>query len=132
MALLHAAGVRVSVDENPVIAGEAVEMTIEAEGEMVKIPDIRQIGGYPVTTEGMQRLERMEGNRSVVKWVKYFAFTPKKSVRIPSVEVEVDGKRIPTRPLDVRVLPKKRVANDDFLIELLPRKREPMWASPWR
>ncbi|WP_456452983.1 BatD family protein [Hydrogenimonas sp.] len=129
-AALAWGGVRLSVNENPVIAGESVEMTIEAEGDVAEIPDIESIGGYPVTTEGMQRLERMEGNRSVVKWVKYYAFTPKKSVRIPPVEVVVDGKTYRTEPLGVRVLPKKALAKDDFSLELLPAKEEAYVGEP--
>jgi len=113
-----AAEVKVSVDENPVIAGESVEMTIEAEGEDIRFPDIATIDEYNVTTEGMQRFERLEENRTVVKWIKLFAFTPKKSVTIPSYEVVVDGKVEKTNPLFVQVQPAGKRISDDFKIEM--------------
>ena len=112
------ADVEISVDENPVIEGESVEMTIEAEGEKVQFPEIKTIGEYSVTTEGMQRLERLEENRTVVKWVKLFAFTPKKSVIIPSFDVVVDGKVERTKPLSVQVKRRGKQMPDDFRIEL--------------
>jgi len=113
-----AAEVKVSVDENPVITGESVEMTIEAEGEDIRFPDIATIDEYNVTTEGMQRFERLEENRTVVKWIKLFAFTPKKSVTIPSYEVVVDGKVEKTNPLFVQVQPAGKRISDDFKIEM--------------
>ncbi|WP_457595872.1 BatD family protein [Hydrogenimonas sp.] len=129
MALL-AGAVRLDVDENPIIQGEPVEMTIEAEGERVEIPDISEIGGYPVTNEGMQRLERMDGNRSVVRWVKFFAFTPKRDVQIPPIEVWVDGRRYRTEPLGVRVLAKKAPREGDFCIELLTDRHRACVGEP--
>jgi|GEM_PF-1093517 len=113
-----ASPVRIQVEENPVIAGEEVEFAVEATGERVKIPDVRRIDGYPVRSEGLQRLERMEGNRSRIRWVKYFRFTPRRSVRIEPIAVEVDGRRYETAPLDIRVLPKKGGREDDFILDL--------------
>ncbi|WP_201352559.1 BatD family protein [Hydrogenimonas urashimensis] len=109
----------ISVDENPVIAGESVEVMIEAEGENVRFPEIQKIGNDRVVSEGMQRLERLEGNRTVVKWVKVLAFTPQKSVTIPPLEVEVDGRIEKTQPLRVRVKPKSKSDVDNFIIELM-------------
>ena len=123
------AGVTASVDENPVIAGESVELSIEAEGEKVRFPKIREIGGYRVTEEGMQRFERMEGNRSVVSWVKLYAFTPKRSLHIPSLRVEVDGRTRRTEPIDIRVDP-AGVKNEGLVLDLLADRKRAYVGQP--
>jgi len=118
-SLLFGAGVKASVDENPIIAGESVEFAIEAEGERVQFPKIEKIGKYRVTTEGSQRLESFEDNHSVVKWIKLYAFTPKKSVTIPSFDVLVDGKKVVTKPIFVQVKPNKGYHLNDFSIQII-------------
>jgi hypothetical protein len=122
--LAFGAGVTASVDENPVIAGESVELAIEAEGEEVLFPRIDKIGEYDVTAEGSQRLERFEDNRSVIKWIKLYAFTPKKSVTIPSFCVVVDGKKVKTLPIFIQVKPNSSRRSDDFLIALQSDRKE--------
>ncbi|BDY12564.1 BatD family protein [Hydrogenimonas cancrithermarum] len=122
--LSFGAGVTASVDENPVIAGESVELAIEAEGEEVLFPRIDKIGEYDVTAEGSQRLERFEDNRSVVKWIKLYAFTPKKSVTIPSFRVVVDGKQMETSPIFIQVESNSSRRSDDFLIALQSDRKE--------
>ncbi|WP_456404914.1 BatD family protein [Hydrogenimonas sp.] len=112
------AGVVAKVDENPVIAGERVELEIEATGERVEFPKIGRVGGSEVTTEGSRRLEWFDANRSVVKWVQIYTFTPKKSVTIPSYTVVVDGKEERTKPIFLQVKPDARQRKNDFRIEL--------------
>jgi hypothetical protein len=123
-SLLFGAGVKVSVDENPIIAGESVEFAIEAEGERVQFPKIEKIGEYRVTAEGSQRLERFEDNHSVVRWIKLYAFTPKKSVTIPSFDVLVDGKKAVTEPIFVQVKPNSQQQTNDFSIQIIADRDE--------
>jgi len=130
LVLTASSPVRIHVEENPVIAGEEVAFSVEAEGERVTIPDLRKVGDYPVTEEGMQRLERMEGGRNRIRWVKYFAFTPSRSVRIEPIRVEVDGRTYETAPLDIRVLPKKPSRENDFLLDLDLSQRDAYVGEP--
>ncbi|WP_456323637.1 BatD family protein [Hydrogenimonas sp.] len=119
------ASVRASVDENPVISGESVELSIEAKGEHVKFPKIEKIGNIPVTEEGSQRFEHFENNRTVVEWVKLYAFTPERSITIPSYAVVVDGKTKKTSPIFLQV--KNGGGADikkDFRLEIESDKKE--------
>ena len=118
LPLLAWGGVKASVKENPILQGESVELAVEAEGERVRFPHIERIGPYKVTEEGSQRMERMEGNRTVVRWVKLYTFAPERSVTVPTLTVEVDGKTERTRPLTIRVerTPKRRT--ESFVLEL--------------
>lgn len=122
--------VKVIVDENPAVAGESVEFSIEAEGESAIFPDIRKIGEYGVTRQGIQRLERLEGNRTVVKWVEYYTFAPKKSVTIPPQSVLVDGKREWTRPLRLEVKKVSETLRKDFRLLLEIEKKEAFVGEP--
>jgi len=123
-SLMFGAGVKASVDENPIIAGESVEFAIEAEGDRVQFPKIEKIGEYRVTAEGSQRLEKFEDNHSVVRWIKLYAFTPKKSVTIPSFDVFVDGKKAVTEPILVQVKPNKGHHSNDFSIQIIADRAE--------
>ncbi|BBG66462.1 BatD [Hydrogenimonas sp.] len=118
------ADVAARVDENPVIASEEVDYVIEATGDRVEFPKIGSIDGVKVTTEGSRRLEWFDGNRSVVKWVQVYSFTPKRSLTIPSFRVYVDGKSEWTKPIFLQVKPDHKAGNDDFLIELDVDRKE--------
>jgi hypothetical protein len=116
--LSFGATVQASVDENPIIVGESVELAIEAEGERVEFPQIEKIGPYRVTTEGSQRLERFDDDHPVIRWIQLYTFTPKKSVTIPSLRVVVDGVEEKTAPIFVQVKPNNQHHLDDFLMTL--------------
>ncbi len=118
------AEIHVEVNENPAISGERVELEIEAIGERVEFPKIGRIGGAEVASEGSRRLEWFDGNRSVVKWVQVYAFTPKKSLTIPSFTVIVDGKEERTGPIFLQVKPDVKRSGDDFHIELKTDRQE--------
>ncbi|SFP75579.1 BatD family protein [Hydrogenimonas thermophila] len=123
-SFLFGAGVKASIDENPIIAGESVEFAIEAEGEQVQFPKIEKIGEYRVTAEGSQRLERFEDNHNIVRWIKLYAFTPKKSVTIPSFDVFVDGKKAVTEPIFVQVKTNSQQHTNDFSIQIIADRAE--------
>jgi hypothetical protein len=122
--------VKLVVDENPVRRGESVEFSIEAEGESTIFPKIRRIGDYNVTREGMQRLERLEGNRSVTKWVAYYSFTPEENVTIPSYDVIVDGKEERTPPLLLEVQERSKGEDRDFRLFLETEKEKTRVGEP--
>ena len=116
--------VKATVDDNPVISGERVELKVEAIGERVIFPELSNIGEVNVTTEGSRRLEWFDENRSVVKWVQLYEFTPKKSLTIPPLEVIVDGKRERTKPIFLQVKPNLQVGKRSFRIELVAESDE--------
>ena len=122
--------VKLVVDENPVRRGESVEFSIEAEGESAIFQKIRTIGDYNVTREGMQRLERLDGNRSVTKWVAYYTFTPEKNVTIPSYDVIVDGKEERTPPLLLEVQERSKGEDRDFRLFLETEKEKARVGEP--
>ncbi|WP_456381205.1 BatD family protein [Hydrogenimonas sp.] len=97
------ADVRTVVPENPVVAGEPVEMRIEAEGENVVFPDIRKIGTCEILAKEVQRFEKVGEKRDGVMWVGIYRFVPERKMTIPSFEVIVDGRKESTQPLTIDV-----------------------------
>lgn len=122
--------VEATVDENQVISGERVYLKIEAFGERVIFPQINKIGDLNVTTEGSRRLEWFDGNKSVIKWVQIYEFTPKKSLTIPSFEVEVDGKIERTKPIFLQVKRNLQTGSDTFRIEIDMEKERAYVGEP--
>ncbi len=124
------AGVKAVVDENPVIAGESVEYEIEAVGESVEFPEIVKIAETNVSTEGSQRFEWFDGNKSVAKWVQVYTFSPKRSLTIPAYRVTVDGKEEWTKPIFLQVKANSGAGKNDFRIELKVSKTEAYVGEP--
>ncbi len=124
------AGVKAYVDENPVISSEMVEYEIEAVGESVRFPTIKKIGSLKVSAGEKERLEWFEGNKSVVKWVRTYTFSPQKSMTIPAYKVIVDGKEEWTKPIFLQVKANSSDRKDDFRIELKISKREVYEGEP--
>lgn len=104
MPLLLMAGSVSAKLERPIIyPGESAVLTITAKGEDITFPKIDEIGGFAVLgTSSAQSIVMING-RMEKSLSKSYTFTPTKSVQIPSYEVEVDGKRLKTAPLSLRV-----------------------------
>ena len=106
--LLMAAGVQLKVSSTRVGEGQSVRVKIEAEGNDVRFPAIDRIGPYPV--ENLRKSSKLEtrivnGNfSSSSKKILSFDFYPDKTVTIPAMKVEVDGKPYETRAVRVEVV----------------------------
>ncbi len=101
--LAAAASVRLEVDKRSIVEGDTVTFTITAEGRDVKFPVVKSIGGFPIlTTAKKSSISIVNGtvSRSISK---SYTFAPMKDVKIPPLEVEVDGKLFETEPVEISV-----------------------------
>jgi len=103
-----AGNVRLQVSSTQVAPGQSVRVKIIAEGSKVSFPAIQKIGSYPV--ERLNRSSKLEarylnGKLTTKKQkILSFEFYPQKSVTIPSFVVDVDGKKLQTRSVSVKVV----------------------------
>lgn len=108
MALAWAGSVTAKVSDTEVVTGNSVELTIEAKGESIEFPTINSVGNYPV--EGSSNRSSMSYsmiNGSTTKEnikSKIITFTPDKDMTIPSFEVEVDGVKLKTDPITIKIV----------------------------
>ncbi len=105
---LWAGSVRAYVDDTNVIEGNSARLTLEATGSDIVFPRIDKIGDYLV--EGVSNT-----NQSSIKVIngqvtqehvrkQILAFTPEKSMTIPSFTIKVDGKEMKTDPFEIKVV----------------------------
>jgi len=123
--------VNVTVNKKRVYPGEEVVFTIEASGNDIKFPQIKDIDGFPVQgTAVTQNITVLNGNmqKSVSK---SYIFFPDKSVTIPSFTVEIDSKKYKTPPVKITVEKPKQSNNPDFKISLIPSKNKVYIGEPF-
>jgi hypothetical protein len=128
--ILMFAYVNVSVNKKTVYPGEEVVFTIEATGNSINFPVIKNIGGFPVQgTAVTQNITILNGNmqKSVSK---SYIFFPTKSVTIPSFTVNIDGKNFKTGPIKITVTKPKESTNKNFKLKLSVNKTKVYIGEP--
>jgi len=105
---LWAGSVTAKVSDTEVVAGNRVELTIEAKGESIEFPTIDSVGNYPVegTSHSSSMSYKMINGTTTKENIKsrVITFTPDKDMTIPSFEVEVDGVKLKTDPIDIKLV----------------------------
>jgi len=122
--------VNVNVNKKNIYPGEEVIFTIEATGNDIKFPQIKDIEGFPVQgTAVTQNITILNGNmqKSISK---SYIFFPTKSVTIPSFKVEIDSKTYKTSPIKITVTKPKQTKNSDFKLELSANKTKAYIGEP--
>ena len=107
-ALLAAASVTAQVDKDEVYKGDTVTLKIEAEGDHVEFPVIREIGGYPILGTGQSSNIQIINGSVSKKMAKTYTFAPMQDVNIPSFIVKIDGKSYRTEPMHVHIVQKPK------------------------
>ncbi|AZV46135.1 hypothetical protein C3L23_02280 [Nautilia sp. PV-1] len=128
--ILMFAYVNVSVNKKTIYPGEEVIFTIEATGNNIKFPAIKNIDGFPVQgTAVTQNITILNGNmqKSVSK---SYIFFPTKSVTIPSFTVNVDGKDFKTKSIKITVTKPKESKNGNFKLKLSVNKTKAYIGEP--
>jgi len=119
------ADVKVSLSSPAIYKGDSVDLTITADGNSVKFPDISDIEGFAITgTSSSQSVNIINGDTSRSTSQNYH-FSPTKSITIPSFSVNVDGKDYNTKRLELKVV--KPVASKNgspFVLEMKLDKKE--------
>ena len=117
------ASVDASVDYNKVTQGDMVTLRIEASGDDIKMPDIKQICGVNVISVARQKSIQMINGNVKKSIIQSYGFEPQKSCVIEPLEVEVDGKKEKTKPIKITVT-KYTPSNlkDEFYLSLSSKK----------
>ncbi len=127
------AGVKATLDRVLIYKGDQATLTITAEGNDVKFPQIDEIAGFNILgTSSSQSVTSINGNttRSISK---SFAFAPTKSINIPPFEVVVDGKKLKTNPLNIKVTKPSAMPKDaPVQLEMRLEKKEAYVGEPVR
>ncbi len=116
---LFAQKVEALLDKSEIYKGDTVNLTIKANGDSVKFPDIKQIGGFDVLGVSNSQSTtiingKISGSRS-----KSYTIAPKKSIKIPPFSVVVDSKVYKTKPLEVKVVkPTASTASSPFILRM--------------
>ena len=114
--------VNVHVNKTNIYPGEEVIYTIEANGNNIKFPEIKNIEGFPVQgTAITQNITVLNGNmqKSISK---SYIFFPTKSVTIPSFSIQVDNNTFKTKAIKIKVIKPKESKNSNFKIKLSVNK----------
>jgi len=123
------AKVEVFVDKTKIGYGESVKIDIVAEGRDVKFPEIDEIDGCKIQSRAKSESVNIIGS-NVKKVVKYsLIIEPRKSIVIPSFEIEVDGKKQKTKPVKIEIV-KKNNKNKDIEFEIKTDKKSAFVGEP--
>ncbi len=106
--VLFASGVNISVNKKVLNTGEELVVTISAEGENIKFPNIQEIDGNTIVgTSTSDNISIINGKMKETITKSYILY-PQKSLKIPSFSVIIDGKTYKTKPLDIKVTAPKQ------------------------
>jgi len=125
------AGVKVSVSQDVIYGGDNVHYTISLEGKNPKFPNLNKIAGYGIVgISTSNSINIINGNyKSTVS--KTYIFAPKKSLTIPSYEVEVNGQKYKTKTLSITVAkPSASKAGGEFSISMHMDKNDVFVGEP--
>jgi hypothetical protein len=126
------AEVSATLSKKIIYRGDQVRLIIEAKGENIEFPELREIEGYPVLgTSNRSSVTIINGN-SEKTVSKSYVFQPTKDVVIPLYKVVVDGVEEMTNPLHLRVAkPSASIAmKDGVALEMKVDKKEVYVGEP--
>ena len=105
---LWSAGVELRTSSTEVIEGGSIDLQIIAEGSNIELPEIDDIGGFPVEGRSVStKLESSYVNGSFStknKKTLSFRFFPETDMTIPAFKVKIDGKIYSTKKLPVKMI----------------------------
>jgi len=135
--LLNAAGVEATVSNTEVVQGNMAQLKITASGKRAAFPTIQKIDGMPV-------LGRHQGQNNSFTYINgemkntrtttlVLTFAPQKDMKIPSYEVNIDGKVYKTKPIDIKVVKStvpKAGSSEKFSLQLRSNKKSVIVGEP--
>ncbi len=127
--------VEAKLNSQNVNLGENVTLTLSGNGQNVVFPELNEIAGFEVEAVATsQNISILNGKQSI-NISKSFTFTPTKSITIPALEIEVDGKKELTNELKLEVSTQTTTQNAnsgeaEFLFEVNFDKKEAYVGEP--
>ena len=125
------ANVVAKVYPKSVVSGEVATYTLTISGGEVNKPIISTICGNNVLGTSSQTSITMMNSNYKKNYVLSYQFMPQKSCVISPVSVEVDGKKEKSNSVKVRVKPAVQDKNADFVLDLIPSKKELYVGEPF-
>ncbi|MEA2029633.1 MAG: BatD family protein [Campylobacterota bacterium] len=134
------AQVSAKVSQVRISKGEAIKVTLEAQGSQVEFPSneaIEKALGYPIENMGVstQTFFQFNSNSGSTKEVKKsmsFSFYPNSSMKIPAFDIKVDDKVQKSNPIDIEVsaIQTSTISNELFKAQISVSKDEAMVGEP--
>ena len=105
---VYGSSLNAKVDNTEIIKGNSVNLVLEVSGDNAKFPTIDKVGDYPIEnistmTKSAYKIINNKASQEVIKQ-QTIVFTPDKNMTIPSFAVEVDGKKLHSKPIDITIV----------------------------
>ena len=125
------ANVTAKLEPQALYKGEPTSLVITASGDDVKFPDITEINGVPIEGVSTSQSINMVNTHITKSISKSYRFRPTSSMKIPSFEVEVDGKQFKTNELELKVVKPSASRNGEpFVLEQKVNKSDVYVGEP--
>jgi len=124
------ANVTAFLQKDKIELGEKAILEIKVSGENVKFPTIDSIAGYKIQQmANSQSIKNING--VVTKEIsKTYVFIPSKSIIIPSIEVQVNGKIEKTNLIKLTIIKPDLTKPQDFYIDMEVSNKNPFVGEP--
>jgi len=111
--------------------GDVATLTLTAEGNDIKFPNITKIGSYEILgTSSRQSTTIINGNYSK-SISKIYTFRPIESLVVPTYTIKVDGQEVLTAPLTLKVVkPSPASKNSPTQLEMKVNKKSAYVGEP--
>ena len=105
---VYGSSLSAKVENTEIVKGNSVELVLEVSGENAKFPTIDKVGDYPVEnissiSKSAYKIVNNQASQEIIKQ-QIISFTPDKNMTIPSFAVEVDGKTLHSKPIEITLV----------------------------
>ncbi len=124
------AAITAKLEHNPILEGDVAVLVLEAEGLEIVFPDIEEIAGYKIINKTTTRsITSLNGNVKKTLIRKY-SFNPTKEGIIPSLPIMIDGKKVMSKPINLKIKSDTKDGKKAFVFEQKVDKTEVYVGEP--
>ena len=127
---LTLASVRTFLEHNPILEGDEAVLVIEASGKDIEFPKIGSLVGHKITGKSTTRSIVSINGKMKKTLIRRYTFHPKKAFEIPALVVQVDGKKVLTKPLKLILKKDEKDGKKSFIFEQIVDKNEVYIGEP--
>ena len=124
------ASVKATLAQNPLLEGEVATLVIEAEGNDIIFPKLEDIAGIKVSGKSTTRSMISINGKMKKTLTRKYTFSPRKEMIIPAYEVLVDGQKLITKPINLKIKKDERDGKKAFIFEQKIDKQEVYVGEP--
>ena len=125
------ASVVAKVEPSTLYRGDTARLILTIEGREVNKPILDNICGNDILSSASQTSISMVNTEYKKNYVLSYTFAPQKSCTVEPISVEVDGKIEKSNPVTVTVKPASQNKDANFIITLIPSKKEVLVGEPF-